>query len=100
MQEPQPSAQLQPQQPSQHPPPPPPPPPSAIAGSRRAAAEWATQRKDLGLGWKRTLSPEVHAEATWFDRERTLPQIFEDVRPGEIVWLTFANSALRDLRAL
>ena len=69
----------------------PPPPP---IGSR-SAREWSTQR-GLGVGWKRTLPPEVAASAVWFKHERTLPQLFDDVGEGEVVWLTFANSAFKD----
>lgn len=67
-----------------------------ISGATRAAREWATQGTDLGVGWKRTLPAAIAANATWFSRERTLEAIFEDVGVGEVVWLTFANSAFRE----
>jgi len=50
-----------------------------------------------GSGWKRTLPLHIYRAATWFDEERTLAQIYRDVDVGGIVWLTFANSAFRDL---
>ena len=64
-------------------------------GSDQAAREWATQH-GLGEGWKRTLPADIAASATWFEHERTLPQLFKDVGVGEIVWLTFANSAFKE----
>ena len=42
------------------------------------------------------MPPDVAAAATWFEAERTLPQLFADVGVGEVVWLTFANSAFKE----
>ena len=47
-------------------------------------------------GWKRTLPLEIYLCASWFDKERSLAQIYADVQVGGVVWLTFANSAFRD----
>ena len=43
------------------------------------------------------LPTEVVREATWYDRERTLPALFEDVAEGGIVWMSFANQAFESL---
>ena len=39
------------------------------------------------------LPKHIVREATWYDRERTLPALFEDVPEGGIVWMSFANAA-------
>ena len=39
------------------------------------------------------LPTHIVREATWYDQERTLPALFEDVPEGGIVWMSFANAA-------
>ena len=39
------------------------------------------------------LPTHIIREATWYDQERTLPALFEDVPEGGIVWMSFANAA-------
>lgn len=67
----------------------PPPPPTKSTG------RFAT-KDELGRGWRRTLPEGIAAKAVWFDHERTLREIFDDVPVGGVVWLTFANSAFQD----
>jgi len=43
------------------------------------------------------LPKHIVREATWYDRERTLPALFEDVPEGGIVWMSFANAAFETL---
>ena len=47
-------------------------------------------------GWKRTLPGDVLRCAAWFDSERSLRQIYDDVPRNGTVWLTFANWAFRN----
>ncbi len=74
---------LQPVPPSSESTPPPPAPPAGSSGWT-----WA------GFAM---LPTEVVREATWYDRERTLPALFEDVAEGGIVWMSFANQAFESL---
>lgn len=75
----------------------PPPPPSPSSLPVHTAHTPPAMDADSANGWKRTLPPDIWATATWFDHERTMDAIFADVAAGDIVWMTFANSAFHDL---
>ena len=74
-----------------------PPPPTSEGRCERRRAGRVFSAAALRSGWKRTLPPAVAASAAFFDHERTLREVFCDVPVGGIVWLTFSNSAFREL---
>jgi hypothetical protein len=65
-----------------------------VASPRITSIGRRANASERSQGWRRTLPPE--SEATVFEHERTLPEIFADVPAGGIVWLTFANTAFHD----
>jgi hypothetical protein len=65
-----------------------------VASPRITSIGRRANASERSQGWRRTLPPE--SEATVFEHERTLPEIFADVPAGGIVWLTFANTAFQD----
>ena len=52
----------------------------------------------FGGMWKQhALPPHIARDASWFERERTLNDVFRDTASGQVVWLTFTNLAFVEL---
>ena len=68
-----------------------------IAPASTAEAPAQVALPHFTTGWKRTLPAHIAATAHWFERERSLDELFVDVPSGGTVWMTFANSAFEDL---
>ena len=47
----------------------------------------------LGASWAHTLPPDIARSAVWFDKERTLDDVFAETTHEQVVWVTFTNTA-------